>query len=400
MASGLDNLFTTYGNEYGALGAYQGGQRRGLADTTTRLTNEQKQAETQRYTGETPSYLRKGEAAARTAELANLQPEAEARLGVPEAKAGVSAKETQLKVQQAQTALDQWPLDAKLQYLDKFEKNMAKFNETGLQLLQFSGSTGEAIQRMVEAYPEATKDAQFQQWAKKYENMPRDQALNAFKFEMQKYASGVATTRERFQTEALQEDQKQQGREKITQMQGQAGLAEAQTKAASAGGSTNATEARLILSQQYMEALSTGDTEKANQLLWQLNAISDNAKAATPSPIPGFPGKPGDIIQPYTPGGSKAEGVINLDGPQPTQGKAPSPAQAKPKVTSSQKPVTPPSKPLNAIEEIRATQRKELAAIEAKIHKLGSTPNISKGDLAELQKLVEQSTTMRRNLGQ
>lgn len=100
----------------------------------------------------------------------------------------------------------------------------------------------------------------------------------------------------------------------------------------------NPTEARLMLTQQYMEALTAGDTEKANQLLWQLNAVSDNAKAPTPSPIPGFPGKSGDIIPPYSGGGTatgSTPGVINLDGPQVTINK---PQQVQPKPSKEIKP--------------------------------------------------------------
>ena len=49
---------------------------------------------------------------------------------------------------------------------------------------------------------------------------------------MQKYASGISTTREKFQTEALQEDQKQQGRMELGKQTGEFGLAEAQTRGA------------------------------------------------------------------------------------------------------------------------------------------------------------------------
>lgn len=233
MPSGLDNLFTTYGNEYGALGAYQAGQRRGLADTFTRLANEQQSAATQRYTGETPFSLQKSRADARTAELANVQEEADLRAGVPQAKSWQSMQEAQLKAKQAEQALAQMPSQAKIQMMDNMAKEVESFNQLGLQLLQFSGSTGEAIQRMAEQYPDITKDPQFKQWAKQYGNMPREKALAAFKFEMQKYASGIATTREKFQTEALQEDQKQQGRMELGAQQGRFGLQEAQQRASS-----------------------------------------------------------------------------------------------------------------------------------------------------------------------
>ena len=230
--AGLDNYLSTLKDNAGIAGGYNAGIR-DRADLNTTLANlQQKQAETQRYTGETPSYLQKSQAQARTAELANVQGEADLAAGVPEAKAGQSMQEAQLKAKQAEQALKQMPAKAKLQMMDQMAKEVESFNQLGLQALQFSGSTGEAIQRMAEQYPDITKDPQFTQWAKQYGNMPRDKALAAFKFEMQKYASGISTTREKFQTEALQEDQKQRGRMELGKQTGEFGLAEAQTRGA------------------------------------------------------------------------------------------------------------------------------------------------------------------------
>lgn len=249
MASGLDNLFTTYGKDYGALGAFQSGQQRGLADAAVRLSNEQKMAETQRYTGETPSYLQKSQAQARSAELGNMQGEADAQAEVYGAKSQESLATANLKAAEAKKVLDNMPAKTKVEMMDQMGQKIEKFNQLGLQLLQFSGSTGEAIQRMAEAYPDIIKDQQFAQWAKQYGNMPREQALNAFKFEMQKYASGISTTREKFQTEALQEDQKQQGRMEVGKQQGQYGLQEAQTRAASAGADRKPSSDEFLYSQ-------------------------------------------------------------------------------------------------------------------------------------------------------
>ena len=230
--AGLENYLSTLKDNAGMAGGYQQGIRDRAGLDTTLAGLAQKQAELQRYTGETPSYLQKSRADARTAELANVQGEADLRAGVPQAKSGQSMQEAQLKAKQAEQALAQMPSQAKIQMMDNMSKEVESFNQLGLQLLQFSGSTGEAIQRMAEQYPDITKDPQFKQWAKQYGNMPREKALAAFKFEMQKYASGIATTREKFQTEALQEDQKQQGRMELGAQQGQFGLQEAQTRGA------------------------------------------------------------------------------------------------------------------------------------------------------------------------
>lgn len=230
--AGLENYLSSLKDNAGIAGGFNQGVRDRANLDTTLAELEQKKAELQRYTGETPSFLRKSEAGARTAELANLQSDADVAAGVPVAKAGQSMQEAQLKAKQAEQALNQLPAQVKIQMMDNMAKEVESFNQLGLQLLQFSGSTGEAIQRMTEQYPDITKDPSFTQWAKQYGNMPREKALSAFKFEMQKYASGIATTREKFQTEALQEDQKQQGRMALGEQTGRFGLQEAQTRGA------------------------------------------------------------------------------------------------------------------------------------------------------------------------
>ena len=261
-----------------AKGEREGADLRSLT-ASTNLTNLQ----SDRYAQETPSYLRKGEAAARTAELANVQGEADLAAGVPGAKAELSAKETQLKAQQAQTALDQWPASAKLQYVDQLGKRIDKFNEVGLQLLQFSGSTGEAIQRMAEVEPEMTKDAQFKQWAAQYKDMPRDQALNAFKFEMQKYSSGIATTREKFQAEALAQDQKGQQALALDEQRGRQGLAEVQARAVNTP--EKAPNAVQRIQELMQQARTTKDPQELAWIEAEINAIKGFGSTQSPSLI-------------------------------------------------------------------------------------------------------------------
>lgn len=231
---GLDTLGTFYKTS-GLAPGYVDAVKSGAGLQNTIANTAQTQANVDRYTRETPSFLRKSQADATHSELNNLQLQADANAGVPVAKAGQSMQEAQLKAKQAEQALKQLPAQAKLQMMDQMAKEVESFNQLGLQLLQFSGSTQEAIQRIAEAYPDITKDPSFTQWAKQYGNMPREKALSAFKFEMQKYASGIATTREKFQTEALQEDQKQQGRMALGEQTGRFGLQEAQSRASIAG---------------------------------------------------------------------------------------------------------------------------------------------------------------------
>lgn len=242
--AGLENYLSTLKDNAGIAGGFNQGVRDRANLDTTLAELEQKKAELQRYTGETPSFLRKSEAGARTAELANLQPQADVNAGVPAAKAQESLMTAQQKAAEAKKVLDGMDAKTKLEMMDQMSQKVEKFNQLGLQLLQFSGSTEEAIQRMAEAYPEITKDPQFTQWVKQYGNMPREKALSAFKFEMQKYASGISTTREKFQTEALQQDQKGQQALEQGAQRGQFGLQEAQSRASAAGdGKENTTMA-------------------------------------------------------------------------------------------------------------------------------------------------------------
>jgi len=146
----------------GLASGYMRGRESGTNLAQTAANTAQTQAQTQRYTGETPSFLRKSQADARHSELANVQGEADMSAGVPAAKAGQSMQEAQLKAKQAEQALAQMPSQEKLRMMDQMGQEVEKFNQLGLQLLQFSGSTREAIQRMSEAYPDITKDQQFE----------------------------------------------------------------------------------------------------------------------------------------------------------------------------------------------------------------------------------------------
>ena len=267
--AGLENYLSSLKDNAGIAGGFNQGIRDRVGLDTTLAGLEQKKAELQRYTGETPSFLRKSEAGARTAELANVQSDADVAAGVPDAKAQESLMTARQKAAEAKKVLDGMDAKTKLEMMDQMSQKVEKFNQLGLQLLQFSGSTGEAIQRMAEAYPDITKDTQFTQWAKQYGNMPREQALNAFKFEMQKYASGISTTREKFQTEALQEDQKQQGRMELGQQTGQFGMAEAQTRTAATGANESNSEA---ISRLYGIANDTSlSAEQRNAAIRELN---------------------------------------------------------------------------------------------------------------------------------
>lgn len=94
--AGLENYLSSLKDNAGIAGGFNQGVRDRAGLDTTLAELEQKKAELQRYTGETPSFLRKSEAGARTAELANLQSDADVAVGVPQAKSGQSMQEAQL----------------------------------------------------------------------------------------------------------------------------------------------------------------------------------------------------------------------------------------------------------------------------------------------------------------
>jgi len=94
--------------------SWQQGAKEGM-DLRSTLANTQFQnAQTDRYTQETPSYLRKSEAGARSAELGNLQGEADLAAGVPTATAQKSYAQAQLEAKKAEAALDQLPAETRI----------------------------------------------------------------------------------------------------------------------------------------------------------------------------------------------------------------------------------------------------------------------------------------------
>lgn len=218
MASGLDNLFTTYGNDYGALGAMQAGQRRGLADMSTRLANDQRAAETERYTAQTADSNRLMAGQARASELGNMQGEADAAAGVYGAKANKSAAEARLEAEKAQAAFKQLPMEVQAKYHKAVaEKNTAMLTNLE-QVLTQTGDLNQAVAMIEQDYPEVTKDSGWAQAKQQYLRMTPDKVLQEIRTKKASFASSQTYGDPKFQGEMIKDDQNNQSRERIAKI--------------------------------------------------------------------------------------------------------------------------------------------------------------------------------------
>jgi hypothetical protein len=355
--AGLDNYLATLKDNTGIAGGYQQGLRDRADLDTTLATLAQKQAETQRYTGETPSYLRKGEAGARTAELANVQGEADLAAGVPQQKAQENLMSAKQKAREAQQTWERLPQEHKAKMINAIKSKQMEMFDTIEQTLAQTSDVPGTIALIEQQYPNVTQDQGWNAAKQQVSNMSPQQAMNEIRKMKASMASSDAYGSPEMQGKRVLEDQQQAGREKIANIQGQFGLAGAQTRAASGGtGKQNAAEILLDLSTRYVQALQAGDTTTADQLLWQINAVK-NTKPDEPS-FAGFPGKPGTQVKPLD---KSSSGVINLDEPQP-QKAAP---QTRPHPTAK-KPEESKFKPLT---DVSSTVDKAIKARDTAIEK-------------------------------
>lgn len=275
MASGLDNLFTTYGNEYGAAGAFQAGQKRGLADQTTRLANDQRSAELARYSAQTPDSNRLLAAQARSGELGNMQGEADAQAGVHGAVAGKTAAQARLEAQKAQEAFKQLPLEVQQQYHTKISQaNVAMLTNLETVLSQ-TGNIGQAIQIIESEYPNVAKDQGWNAAKSKYGNVPVEQALNDIRQWKAKFASSQAYGNPEFQGQMIKQDAALSSAERQQQIQANATLGAARERATSAP--TKPTTPQFIKEQFRAMFPNETDAQIAERALLYMKA-TESAK--------------------------------------------------------------------------------------------------------------------------
>lgn len=304
MASGLDNLFTTYGNDYGALGAYQAGQRRGLADMGTRIANDQRSAELERFTAQTPDSNRLMAAQARAGELGNMQGEADAAAGVHGAVAGKTAQQARLEAERAKAAFDQLPLETQAKFHNGVrEKNAAMLNNLE-QVITQTGDLGQAVSLIETEYPDVVKDKGWAQAKQRYMSLTPDQVLQEIRTKKASLASSNAYGDPKFQGDMIKQDAALASAERQQKMQADASIGAARERAAAT--QTKPTTEQFIYSQlqalypnagpqelakKYMEYKTI--QEKIQQgIVPELDSRSTTVKGGGSGPARGTPGNP------------------------------------------------------------------------------------------------------------
>lgn len=232
--AGLENYLSTLKDNAGMAGGYQQGLRDRTAQDTSLATLAQRQAETQRYTGETPSYLQKAGAQARTAELANVQGEADLAAGVPGAKAGQSLSEAKLSAQKAQEGFKQLPRETQIKLIQDTSKESVALLEALETTLVTTGSTQATLKKMLELKPELASDPNWSQALAQYAKLSPTQLRGELAGKRQLLASSANLSDPATQKAYGLEDLQQQGRMELGRQAGQFGVQEAQQRASSA----------------------------------------------------------------------------------------------------------------------------------------------------------------------
>lgn len=230
MASGLDNLFATYGNDYGALGAMQAGRKRGLADMATQLSNERSAAETSRYTAQTPDSNRVMAAQATSGELGNLQGQADQAAGVHGVKADQGLAEAQLKAKQAQATLKALPLDVQKRFHTEIAAGHKALYDNLEQILTQTGDVNKAVEYIESNYPDSTKDKGWAQAKQQYKGLSVDQILKDIRAKKAKLASSDAYGDPKFQGDMIKQDALLTSQERQQGVQANATLGAAQAR--------------------------------------------------------------------------------------------------------------------------------------------------------------------------
>ena len=231
--AGLDNYLSTLKDNAGMAGGFNQGIR-DRADLNTTLAGlAQKQAELQRYTGETPSYLQKSQAQATAADLANAQPQADVAAGVPGQRAQANLGDAKVSALKAQQALQQMPPEHRAKLLDAIHKGNMQMLDLVEQTLTQTSDVPTTISTIEQQYPEVTKDPSWQNEKTNVSKMAPQEALNYIRKMKAKLASSSAYGSPEMQSKMALEDQQQAGRERIANIQGQYGLKEAQQRASS-----------------------------------------------------------------------------------------------------------------------------------------------------------------------
>ena len=284
--AGLDNYLSTLKDNAGIAGGYNAGIR-DRADLNTTLAGlAQKQAETQRYTGETPSYLRGKEAETRKAELANLQPEAEAALGVPGVKAGTSLTEAKISAEKADEARRQLGPQKTMQMLHEIEQQSTATLGAMRQYLSQYPTADQAIAAFRQGYPQLTQDPSFNAEAAKYKGKPSAQALQELEASATSIAKGIANAKAETQAELMKVQAQGQNQKDVANIQGQYGLKEAQQRASAAeagGGKENTTMAIRRLSAIIADPSTTEEQKVAAE--YELTAHLKYGQQIETSPL-------------------------------------------------------------------------------------------------------------------
>lgn len=359
--AGLDTLGDFYKTS-GLAPGYVDAVKQGASLNSTIATTAQTQAQTDRYTQETPSFLRTSEATARKGELGNMQGEADAAAGMPGLNAESARLKKQVEVKQAQKAWDDWDPNLKAQAVEEGRKQtgeliniaMEGFRSTGT-IVGAANAQAQYVQANAHKLPpgEADKilasiEAGRVKADQKYRNNPQ-----AFYDDMMKQAQTLANSKasldpkvigQRFQDEAHMDRVIEQNKGTLAAagVRAEGGGAEknenttvAIRRLAAIIASPNTTEQEKAAAEYELQAhLRFGQQRESSALSPKFNSSKDKL----------LPARPGTQVT-----SPSAGGVINLDEPQTK-----APASKQPVQQGATKPA-----PNDAIQDVRLRAKYE-----------------------------------------
>lgn len=273
--SGLDNLFATYGPEYGALGAMQAGQRRGLADMATQLSNERSAAETARYTAQTPDSNRVLAAQATSGELGNLQGQADQAAGVHGATAQKTVAQARLEAEKAKAAFDQLPMEIQTKFHNGVRDKTKAMLDNLEQVLTQTGDLNAAVASIESQFPGVVKDTGWAQAKQQYGRLTAQQVLQEIRAKRAKLASSDAYGNPEFQGKMIQQDALLASQERQQGVQANATLGAAQLR----GSAETKPTAEQFIYQQLRELYPKATVQELAQHYINYKTIQTKTQA-------------------------------------------------------------------------------------------------------------------------
>jgi len=388
--SQLAEIFATQGMAPG----YMRGEKQGTDLAATIAATRQQGLASDRFAAETPDYLAQQGYSTEKARLGNVAEQEYEKIGGQAHDAQAKLLKSKNEAAQAQHTWDTMPGKYKLEMLEQNNKENQAMLGSVANILQTGGTKEQVLQHLQKQFPDKfdLSTPEGQKALQAYRNSSPQQILQITQQRMEQIATSTAKQSAEVQAKMLEEDNKHsndmaldaQGNRSamsIAQLNAASGERQASMRGASGGGSMNATEAKLMLMQQLAQET---DPAKRDYIVWQINALGDNANQGKRNIVTGEM-EGGNMIAPPLPVQAPASGGSDL---------AARIAAEKASRTATPA-VRPTPRPTNDIDRIKAesaakrrSQDAAMAAMYKKYSSLDRNSAEAKNLLTQINKLA------------